>query len=82
MTALCANFFLLEARQDGGKNLMIEIANLENQIKEVEYKSRQNVLVKLTLAEMLEYSNDCKAHSYRVAALEMHWGNVYSLIYG
>jgi hypothetical protein len=82
LTALRASLVLLEATQDAGKQLTIEIATLENDIEEKVYESRQDVPVKLPAAEMLEYSNKCKAHSVRVAALEKHWGNVYSLIYG
>jgi hypothetical protein len=82
LTALRADFVLLEARRSSGKVLTMEIANLESDIKDKEYKSRQQVPVKLTAAELLDYSNECKSHSYRVAALEKHWRNVYSMIYG
>lgn len=61
---------------------VIEIASVENQIDDLEYEQSQEVPYKMTEAEKLEYSNESKSHSARVAALEKHRGNVYALIYG
>ncbi len=36
----------------------------------------------LTDSEKLEYGNESKKHSQRIATLEKHRGNVYALIYG
>jgi hypothetical protein len=43
---------------------------------------RQEVPHKLTLEEVMEYSNEMKAYSVRVATLEKHHGQVYLLILG
>ena len=58
------------------------IAEVENQIADIEYAEGQEVPYNLTETERLEFSNESKAHSYRVALLEKHRGNVYALIYG
>ena len=46
------------------------------------YQQGQEVPYNLTDSERLEYSNESKSHSNRVATLEKHRGNVYALIYG
>ena len=61
---------------------LIDIADLENQIEDITYQEGQEVPYNLTDSERLEFSNESKSHSYRVATLEKHRGNVYALIYG
>ena len=57
----------------------VEIAGLENQIEDLEYQQGQDAPYNLTDTEKLEFSNESKAHSIRVATLEKHRGNVYAL---
>ena len=61
---------------------VVEIAEIENQIEDIDYKQSKAVPYNLTDSERLEFSNESKSHSYRVATLEKHRGNVYALIYG
>ena len=61
---------------------VVAIADTENLIDDVEYQQGQAVPYNLTDSERLEYSNESKSHSNRVATLEKHRGNVYALIYG
>ncbi len=49
---------------------------------DIAYHQDQEVPYNLTDSEKLEYGNESKAHSQRVATLEKHRGNVYALIYG
>jgi hypothetical protein len=60
----------------------VAIAEVKNQVEDVAYHQGQEVLYNLTDSEKLEYSNESKTHSHRVATLETHRGNVYALIYG
>jgi hypothetical protein len=60
----------------------VDIAEVENQIEDITYQQGQAVPYNLTDSEKLEYSNESKTHSVRVATLEKHRGNVYALIYG
>lgn len=57
---------------------VIVIADVENQIEDIDYQQGQEVPYNLTDSERLEYSNESKSHSYRVATLEKHRGNVYA----
>jgi hypothetical protein len=59
----------------------LDIANLENQIDDLEFESHQEVPHKLTMKEAGGYSNSAKTHSLREATLEKHHGQVYALIY-
>jgi hypothetical protein len=59
----------------------VAIAEVENQVKDVAYHQGQEVPYNLTDLEKLEYKNESKMHSQRVATLEKHRGNVYALIY-
>ena len=61
---------------------VVEIAEIENQIEDIDYQQNKEVPYNLTDPEKLEFSNESKSHSYRVATLEKHRGNVYALIYG
>ncbi len=60
----------------------VAIAKVENQVEDVAYRQGQEVPYNLTDSEKLEYSNESKTHSHRIAILEKHRGNVYALIYG
>ena len=84
LAALRGKLTKLEAERDQNTDVdySIEIAELENEIDKAEYEQSQDVPYKLTQAEVLEYSNEFKAHSNRVANLEKHRGIVYSLIIG
>jgi hypothetical protein len=83
-TDLRIKLFKLEAERDQNTDAdnSIEIAELENKIEEAIYKQHQDVPYKLIQAKVLEYSNEFKSHSNRVANLENHRGIVYSLIFG
>jgi hypothetical protein len=61
---------------------IVEIAEVENQIEDITYQQGKDVPYSLTKEEELEFSNESKSHSYRVATLEKHRGQVYALIYG
>ena len=61
---------------------VVEIANVENEIEDIIYQQGKDVPYNLTKEEDLEFSNESKSHSYHVATLEKHRGNVYALIYG
>jgi hypothetical protein len=60
----------------------VAIAKVKNEIKDVVYQQSQEVLYNITDSKRLEYSNESKTHSHRVATLEKHRGDVYALIYG
>jgi hypothetical protein len=60
----------------------VAIAKVENQVKDIAYQQGQEVPYNLTDSEKLEYGNESKTHSRRVATMEKHRGNVYALIYG
>ena len=60
----------------------VAIAKVKNQVQDIAYHQGQEVPYNLTDSENLEYSNESKTHSQRVATLEKHRGNVYALIYG
>ncbi len=59
-----------------------EVATTSNDLEDLKYEMRQEVPYKLTSEETMEYSNEMKAHSVRVATLEKHRCQVYSLIPG
>jgi hypothetical protein len=61
---------------------VVEIADVENQIEDINYQQGKDVPYNLTKEEELEFSNESKSRSYRVATLEKHRGQVYALIYG
>jgi hypothetical protein len=61
---------------------VVEIAEVENQIEDISYQQGKDVPYNLTKEEELEFSNESKSHSNRVATLEKHRGQVYALIYG
>ena len=58
------------------------IAEVKNEIEDIVYQQGQEVPYNITNSERLEFSNKSKTHSYRVATLDKHRGNVYALIYG
>ena len=79
-TALDAK--LAQLQSVSGIQDAVAIAKVENQVKDVAYHQGQEVPYNLTDSEKLEYGNESKTHSQRVATLEKHRGNVYALIYG
>ncbi len=79
-TALNAK--LAQLQSTSGIQDAVAIAKVKNQVEEVAYHQGQEVPYNLTDSEKLEYSNESKMHSHRVATLEKHRGNVYALIYG
>ncbi len=79
-TALYAK--LAQPQSTSGIQDAVAIAEVENQVEDVTYHQGQEVPYNLTDSEKLEYSNESKTHSHRVATLEKHRGNVYALIYG
>jgi hypothetical protein len=60
----------------------VKVATASNDLEVLKYEMRREVPYKLTLEEAMEYSNEMKAHSVRVATLEKHRGQVYLLILG
>jgi hypothetical protein len=79
-TALDAK--LAQLQSTSGIQDAVAIAEVKNQVKDVTYHQGQEVPYNLTDSEKLEYGNESKMHSQRVATLEKHHGNVYALIYG
>jgi hypothetical protein len=63
-------------------DITLKIARLVNEIADLEYESQQPVPYKLTAEEEALYYNEGKAHSARVATLELHRGKAFSLIMG
>ncbi len=82
MRALKVKLTTLQAQAVAGDDVALDIANLENQIDDLKFESRQEVPHKLTMEEAGEYSNNAKTHSLREATLEKHRRQVYALIYG
>jgi hypothetical protein len=82
MKALDVKLSTLQAKEVAGEDVALDIANLQNDIDDLEYESRQEVPHKLTMEEAAGYSNIAKTHSLRDATLEKHRGQVYTLIYG
>jgi hypothetical protein len=78
-TALDAK--LAQIQSASGIQDAVAIAEVENQVEDVTYHRGQEVPYNLTDSEKLEYGNESKTHSQRVATLEKHCGNVYVLIY-
>ena len=73
---------LAQLRSASGNQDAVAIAEVKNQVDDIAYHQGQEVPYNLTDSEKLEYGNESKAHSQRVATLEKHRGNVYALIYG
>jgi hypothetical protein len=82
MRALEVKLSTMQAKEVAGEDVALDIANLQNDIDDLEYESRQEVPHKLTMEEAAGYSNNAKTHSLRDATLEKHRGQVYALIYG
>jgi hypothetical protein len=82
MRALEVKLTTLQAQAVAGDDVALDIANLEIQIDDLVFESRQEVPHKLTMEEAGRYSNSAKTHSLREATLEKHHGQVYALIYG
>jgi hypothetical protein len=82
MAALEAKLITLQAAGNAGNDETLEIANLENEIDDLKFKSLKEVPHKLTPEEAASYNNSSKTHSLREATLEKHCGQVYALIYG
>ncbi len=78
-TALDAK--LAQFQSASGIQDAVVIAKIENQVKDIAYHQGQEVPYNLTDSEKIEYGNESKTHSQRVATLEKHCGNVYALIY-
>ncbi len=79
-TALDAKLKQLTAAVTADQDV-VAIADTKNLIDDIDYQQNQEVPYNLTDSERLEYSNESKSHSYIVAMLEKHRGNVYALIY-
>ena len=63
---------LAQLRSASGIQDAVAIAEVENQVEDIEYHQGQEVPYNLTEPEKLEYGNKSKAHSQRVATLEKH----------
>jgi hypothetical protein len=82
MRAVEVKLTTVQAQAVAGDNVALDIANLENQIDDLEFESCQEVPHKLTIEETGGYSNSAKTHSLCEATLEKHPGQVCTLIYG
>jgi hypothetical protein len=80
MKALKVKLSTLKAQLGSSDDVALEIANLENQIDDLEFESHQEVPHKLMMKEASGYSNHAKTHSLRKATLEKHRRQVYALI--
>jgi hypothetical protein len=74
MKALEVKLSKLQTKQVAGDDVALDIANLQNDIDDLEYESRQEVPHKLTMEEATGYSNNAKTHSLRDATLKKHHG--------
>jgi hypothetical protein len=79
-TALNAKLIQLKAAATVDQDVVAN-ADTKNLIDDVKYQQGQEVPSNLTASERLDYNNESKSHSYHVAMLEKHCGNVYVLIY-
>jgi hypothetical protein len=70
------------AHSPDDRNLITELAMLNNAIALGEFKAAQDVLMELTNQEWLNYSNKCQNQSRRSATLDTYQGQAYSLIFG
>jgi hypothetical protein len=59
-----------------------ELAKLNNNISQGDFEVAQDVPIELNNQEQMDYSNECRNQSRRVAMLETYQGQVYSLILG
>jgi hypothetical protein len=80
MRALKVKLTTLQAQAVVGDDVALDIANLENQIDDLEFESHQEVPHKLTMEEADGYSNNAKTHSLCQAKLEKHHRQLYALI--
>ena len=60
----------------------MELANLKNEIADLQFEAKQEVPHKLSSEEAAVYYNQNKTHSLREATLDKHRVQVYALIYG
>jgi hypothetical protein len=56
----------------------VKVATPSNDLEDLKFEMRQEVPHKLTSEEMMEYSNEMKAHSVRVATGETPWTGVFA----
>ncbi len=66
----------------GDQSLVMELANLNQDIAQADFEAAQDVPVELNDQEQIDYSNECQNHSRRISTLETHQGQAYSLILG
>ena len=64
------------------RDLLTKLAKLNNDIAQADFEAAQDVPIKLTNQERIDYSNECRNQSRRAAMLETHWEQAYSLILG
>jgi hypothetical protein len=84
-TARLSSRTLLEveiANYPTNRTLVTELAKLNNNISQGDFEVAKDVPVELTDQEWVDYSNECRNQSRRVATLETHQGQAYSLILG
>jgi hypothetical protein len=84
-TAWLSSCTLLEAEianDPSNRTLVRELAKLNNDISQGDFKAAQDVPVELTNQEWMDYSNECCNQSRRVAMLDSHQGQAYSFILG
>ncbi len=72
----------LEARVLDAEDVEMDLVKVKSTIDEKNYKLSQPVEYRLSKSEKLEHYNDTKTYSMKVAALEKHHGQLYSVIYG
>ncbi len=84
-TAWLSSRTLLEAEialAPGNHSLVMELAKLNQDIAQADFKAAQDVPIELNDQEQIDYSNKCQNHSRRISTLETHRGQAYSLILG
>ncbi len=82
-TARLSSHTLLEAEianNPTNRTLVTELAKLNNDISQGDFEAAQDVPIELNNQEQIDYSNECHSQSRRVAMLETHQGQAYSLI--
>ena len=72
MTALSTRLNTLQSAANAGQDVTLETANLQNEIVDLKFESRQEVPHKLTSEEAAGYYNNLKTHSLRKDTLEKH----------
>jgi hypothetical protein len=66
------------ALASGDQSQAMELAKLNQDIAQMDFKVAHNVSIKLSDQEQINYSTQCQNHSRRISLLETHQGQRYS----